>query len=176
MRREVSWGTCCARRAGVSANRGSVVIAALNDFEPLRVARADDPVHEAVLTRDASRPEPRERSFERFGLAQAGERLTPRVLDQGIELAEDIGIGRLPMAVVLPGRRREQPIHAPVASGLASDVQVPAFASAIDASRRAALAGERSKCSVSTMPSYSSLSRMTAGALKSGGYACGARK
>ena len=62
-----------------------------------------DAVNQAVSVVDAARPKAREVFLEGFGLANALERVTQAVLEQGVDALEGLLILPLPVFVIVPG-------------------------------------------------------------------------
>ena len=97
---------------------------------------------------------------EWFRLADAGRRIAQHIVDQLIDSLECLAVLGLSVDAVLPPVRVEGqlPRHA---SGGSRSSNSPRRARSIDASKRSALAGFRSKYAVSVNASESSFEKMT---------------
>src|SRR5689334_1513699 len=103
-----------------------------------------------MLTSYAARPPSCQRVFERLGLAQPAKWVAADVPDEIVNGLQNLRIGVLPMEVVFPSALGPGEPH--FSSAIARSVSLPASASSIEASRRAAFAGLRKRCSVSIRP------------------------
>ena len=102
-----------------------------------------------MLAGDTARPPSREVAFERLGLADAFERRAARAANHLIETLADAGVGRWPVAIILPCFSASEQPHrrgAAVSSMSLCSSSSPAAALSIERSRRSAFAGLRRRC------------------------------
>src|SRR5918995_2813007 len=129
------------------------MISAGGDFDLLGFTLARHAIHEPMLAGDTPRPPSLKCVLQRLGLAEPLERISPDVLDEVVDRFQNLGIGRLPMEVILPGRIRPKKSHGASErlspSAISRSTKEPASASSTDRSRRVALAGLRKRCRVS---------------------------
>src|SRR5437870_3577716 len=125
------------------------MIPALRDRQHSRIAI--NAVDQPMLARDAARPITRPVMLQRLGLAQPAEWTPLDVGDQVSDALCNLGIVGEPEVIVVG---RLQSPDDPHQTSSRSTTR-PAAMSAIASDRRRAFTGERSRCSVSMMDSYS---------------------
>ena len=118
------------------------MIPTLRDFERIVFDAIDEP----VFIINPARPPACPILLQWFWFPQSGERISRTVFDQCIEFGQDLGIGLLPVEIVVPGGRGEDNPH----SLSFRSWPPPAFSSSIDSWSRAAFAGLRNRCMVSS--------------------------
>lgn len=99
------------------------------------------PIDKAMLLRDPPRPPARQRTAQRLRLAGAIKRRARAFLDESVEPGEQLGIGRLPVQVILPCLFVENELH----SASSRSVPLPSSRSLTALSSRSALRGFRSR-------------------------------
>jgi len=115
------------------------------------------PVDDAVLVVDASRPVTGKAVFERFGFAGARERIMHYLVDQPVYAFEHVPVGLLPVKIILPGIPGKDQLH----SASLRVLPPPCSSSAIDSRRRLAFFGTRRRYAVSSSALKSSRESIT---------------
>ena len=86
----------------------SIVVAQLRQQQMVPFDLIDHP----VFGIDAARPVTRQREPQRLRLADAGERIARRVLDQFVDAPRDLFVRLLSVLIILPRLLRENQLHA----------------------------------------------------------------
>ena len=102
-------------------------------------------VNHTMLIRDTARPEPSKRVLQRFRFPDPIIMASHSVLDQFVDSSDHFFIRLQPVLVISPSLGRENKIHASTRSLTFFLTVFPEFRLSIDASKRFALAGDRSK-------------------------------
>jgi hypothetical protein len=80
----------------------SIMVSALGNFDLLVITAAGDPINQSMFTGDASGPPTPKGMPKRLWLPQAPERIALYIFDQVIDRDENLGVGPLPMEIILP--------------------------------------------------------------------------
>lgn len=111
---EANWRRCMEQRR---LHSGSIMVAALGDFEVLIGTLALDPVDQAILLRDPARPPALQIALQRFWLTHALEGGALAFFDEVVHPLEGLAVCTLPVKVVLPSMIRPKGftrrVHAP---------------------------------------------------------------
>src|SRR6476469_9781108 len=92
------------------------MIAALRHFERLNFALAIDAIHQPMFAIDTAGPPAAQVSTQGFGLAGAAEGIAHAFLEQAIQAVAALRAFRLPVEIILPGRRPEDYLHGSINS------------------------------------------------------------
>ena len=118
-----------------------VVESELCDF---KIPRSNS-VNHTMLIRDSARPETRKGVLQRFRFPYPIVMASESVLDQFVDSSDHFLIRLQPVLVILPSLGRENKIHAFSRSLIFFLTVFPEFRLSIEASKRFALAGDRSR-------------------------------
>jgi len=102
-------------------------------------------VNHTMLIRDTARPEPRKGVLQRFRFPDPIIMASHSVLDQFVDSSDHFFVRLQPVLVIFPSFGRENKIHASTRSLTLFLTVFPEFRLSIDASKRFALAGDRSR-------------------------------
>ena len=102
-------------------------------------------VNQTMLIRDAARPEPCKGVLQRFRFPDPIIMASRSVLDQFVDSSDHFFIRLQPVLVIFPSMGRENKIHACTKSLTFFLTVFPEFRLSIEASKRFALAGDRSR-------------------------------
>ena len=92
------------------------MIAALSDFQRLRIAAAFDAIKQSMLSIDPPRPIARKISTERLWLPDSGERVALAFSNERIDASRNLGVRRLPVKIILPSIFVEHHSHGSMSS------------------------------------------------------------
>lgn len=102
-------------------------------------------VNHTMLIRDTAGPETRKGVLQRFGFPDPIIMASYSVPDQFVDSSDHFFIRLQPVLVILPSLGRENKIHASTRSLMFFLTVFPEFRLSIEASKRFALAGDRSR-------------------------------
>lgn len=115
-----------------------------SELRDLEIPRRN-PINQAMLIRDTARPETRKSVLQGFRFPDPLVMVSHRVLDQFVDSSDHFFIRLQPVQVVFPSLGRENKIHAFARSLMPFLMFFPALRLSIEASKRLALAGDRSR-------------------------------
>jgi hypothetical protein len=78
------------------------MVPALGNFDLPVISAAGCPINQSMFTGYASRPPTLKGMLKRFWLPQAPERIALYIFDQVVDRDENLGVGPLPVEIVLP--------------------------------------------------------------------------
>jgi len=117
------------------------------------------PIHESVLTADATRPVALKCMLQRLRLTDAAIWLTHDVFDELVNPFQRFSIRCVPIEIIFPRVVREDEVHTSSFNFLRTPL--PRSSCSIDRSSRFAFSGDRRRCAVSSSDSYSERESMT---------------